>query len=157
ITQNLRTIRSIPITLKGEVPRRFEVRGEVYMTKAGFERLNEERGAAGQPLFASPRNSAAGSLRQLDSSITATRPLDIFVYQLGWVEDGRTPQAHWEAMNWLRGLGFRTNPNSRRVENAEEALQLIKSWEDRRESLDYEIDSLAVKVDDLGLQRALGF
>jgi DNA ligase (NAD+) len=157
ISQNLRTIRSIPMTLKGELPRRFEVRGEVYMTKAGFERLNEERGAAGQALFASPRNSAAGSLRQLDSSITATRPLDIFVYQLGWVEDGKTPATHWEAMNWLRDLGFRTNPNSRRVENAEEVLALIKSWEDRRESLDYEIDGLVVKVDDLGVQRALGF
>ncbi len=175
ITQNLRTIRSIPLSLTPkqegvgdgrEVPARFEVRGEVYMTKTGFERLNEERGreneerrAKGQaplPLYASPRNSAAGSVRQLDPSVTATRTLDVFVYQLGWVEGGAPPGGHWEAMQWLQSLGFRTNPNSRRFEDVDEVLAFIKGWEEKRESLDYEIDGLVVKVDEIGLQRALG-
>ncbi len=88
ITQNVRTIRSIPHRLPGGVPPRFEVRGEIYMTKSGFEKLNYERGEAGLPLFASPRNSAAGSVRQLDPKVTASRPLDAFWYQLGWQEDG---------------------------------------------------------------------
>jgi DNA ligase (NAD+) len=156
ITQNLRTIRSIPLTLSKTVPERFEVRGEVYMTKKGFERLNEERATQGQPLFASPRNSAAGSLRQLDASITATRPLDIFAYQLGWA-DGVAPQTQWETLRWLSDLGFRTNPHIKRFSDFEEIVEHIKSWEAHREDLDYEIDGLVVKVDEVGLQRALGF
>jgi DNA ligase (NAD+) len=121
VTQNLRTIRSIPLTLNGPAPARFEVRGEVYMTNSGFERLNDQRarenekrrvrGQSELPLFASPRNSAAGSLRQQDPSITASRPLDIFVYQLGWAENGDTPTSHWEILQWLRGMGFKTNPH----------------------------------------------
>jgi DNA ligase (NAD+) len=167
VTQNLRTIRSIPLVLKGEVPERFEVRGEVYMTKTGFERLNDERarenearrarGQAELPLFASPRNSAAGSLRQQDPSITASRPLDIFVYQLGWSENGKVPSSHWETLQWLSKLGFKINPNVRRVESAEEAIKYVREWENKRDSLDYEIDGMVVKVDDLGLQRAMGF
>jgi DNA ligase (NAD+) len=155
VTQNLRTIRSIPLSLTKPVPERFEVRGEVYMTKKGFERLNEERANQGLPLFASPRNSAAGSLRQLDPAVTASRPLDIFVYQLGWA-DGPAPASHWEALHWLRDLGFRTNPHIKRFDDVESVLDYIRSWEDRRESLEYEIDGLVVKVDDLNLQRALG-
>ncbi len=167
VTQNLRTIRSIPLTLNGKAPARFEVRGEVYMTKSGFERLNdqraresEQRRARGQsdlPLFASPRNSAAGSLRQQDSTVTASRPLDIFVYQLGWAEEGATPQSQWETLHWLRDLGFKTNPHIRRVANAEEAVAYVREWEDKRESLDYEIDGMVIKVDDLSTQRAMGF
>jgi DNA ligase (NAD+) len=113
ITQNLRTIRSIPLSLTKPAPQRFEVRGEVYMTKSGFEALNEERAAQGLQLFASPRNSAAGSLRQLDSGVTATRPLDIFLYQLGWAE-GDTPQTQWDTLQWLGDLGFRVNPHIKR-------------------------------------------
>ena len=165
ITQNLRTIRSIPLSITKPAPSRFEVRGEVYMTKAGFEKLNEERGRENEarfgkgqaplPMYASPRNSAAGSLRQLDPTVTATRPLDIFVYQLGWAE-GQTPSSHWETLQWLGELGFRVNPNIVRFESPDDVIEYIASWEDRRESLDYEIDGLVVKVDDLGLQRALG-
>jgi DNA ligase (NAD+) len=167
VTQNLRTIRSIPLSLRGDVPPRFEVRGEVYMTKTGFERLNDERarenevrrsrGQAELPLFASPRNSAAGSLRQQDPSITASRPLDIFVYQLGWSDGGSVPGSQWDTLQWLGGLGFKTNPHIRKVESAEAALAYVRDWEDKRESLDYEIDGMVVKVDDLGLQRAMGF
>ena len=156
ITQNLRTIRSIPLSLAGKTPPRFEVRGEVYMTKRGFERLNEERAAQGQQLFASPRNSAAGSLRQLDPTITSTRPLDIFIYQLGWA-DGAIPPSHWETLKWLGELGFRTNPLIQHFRDPDDVLKYIASWEDRRESLDYEIDGLVIKVDELGLQRGMGF
>jgi DNA ligase (NAD+) len=155
ITQNLRTIKSIPLTISREVPERFEVRGEVYMTKPGFERLNEERAAQGQPLFASPRNSAAGSLRQLDASVTATRPLDIFLYQLGWAE-GQAPQTQWETLQWLSSLGFRTNPHIKRFTDFEAVVEHVKSWEEQRDSLDYEIDGLVIKVDEFGLQRAMG-
>jgi DNA ligase (NAD+) len=157
VTANLRTIRSIPLsTTTRDVPDRFEVRGEVYMTKQGFERLNEERANQGLPLFASPRNSAAGSLRQQDPGVTASRPLDIFLYQLGWVEGGSAPSSHWEALQWMGELGFRINPNIKRLNGVEEVIDYIKSWEDRRDSLPYEIDGLVVKVDDLNLQRSLG-
>ncbi len=155
ITQNLRTIRSIPLSISKPVPELFEVRGEVYMTKKGFERLNQDRAEQELPLFASPRNSAAGSLRQLDSSITASRPLDIFVYQLGWA-GGEAPSTHWQILNWLGELGFRVNPLIQRFTDVEDVISYIKSWEDRRDSLDYEIDGLVVKVDDISLQRALG-
>ena len=155
ITQNLRTIRSIPLSISKPVPELFEVRGEVYMTKKGFERLNQDRAEQELPLFASPRNSAAGSLRQLDSSITASRPLDIFVYQLGWAS-GEAPSTHWQILNWLGELGFRVNPLIQRFTDVEDVISYIKSWEDRRDSLDYEIDGLVVKVDDISLQRALG-
>jgi DNA ligase (NAD+) len=157
ITQNLRTIRSLPLTVRGDgLPPRFEVRGEAYMTRRGFEQLNEERTEEGQPLFANPRNAAAGSVRQLDSRITARRPLDIFVYQLGWA-DGPTPESHWEAMQWLGSLGFKINPNMVRFHSLDEVARHCREWVERRESLDYDIDGVVVKIDDLGLQRALGF
>jgi DNA ligase (NAD+) len=155
ITLNLRTIRSIPLSIAKPTPERFEVRGEVYMTKKGFERLNEERATLGQPLFASPRNSAAGSVRQLDPGVTSTRPLDIFVYQLGWA-DGAVPYSHWETLSWLGELGFRVNPHIQRFNDVDAVAEYIKGWEERRESLDYEIDGLVIKVDDIGTQRALG-
>ncbi len=105
ITQNLRTIRSIPLSVPGDAPPRFEVRGEVYLPKKRFEALNKEREAEGQPLFANPRNAAAGSVRQLDPRITAKRPLDIFIYQLGWAEGKTLPPTHWDTMAqgaWLQ-------------------------------------------------------
>ena len=156
ITQNLRTIRSIPLSISKPTPERFEVRGEVYMTKKGFERLNQARAEQELPLFASPRNSAAGSLRQLDSTVTASRPLDIFVYQLGWA-DGEAPSTHWDLLNWLAELGFRVNPLIERFTDVEEVIEHIKNWEGRRDSLDYEIDGLVIKVDEIDLQRSLGF
>jgi len=155
ITENLRTIRSIPLRITKPTPPRFEVRGEVYMTKRGFERLNEERADESLPLFANPRNAAAGSLRQLDARITARRPLDIFIYALGWA-DGPTPSTHWETLQWLASLGFRINPDNERAPGIDDAVRLCAAWQERRESLDYEIDGLVTKIDDLALQERLG-
>jgi DNA ligase (NAD+) len=155
ITENLRTIRSIPLKAGKDAPVRFEARGEVFMNKRGFERLNEERAREGQPLFANPRNAAAGSLRQLDPRVTARRPLDIFIYALGWAE-GETPPTHWESLQWLGSLGFRINPNNVRVPDIEAAVRLCGEWQERRDGLEYEIDGLVVKIDELGLQDSLG-
>ncbi len=156
ITQNLRTIRSVPLSIAGETPPSFEVRGEVYMTKKGFERLNEDRANRGEPLFASPRNSAAGSLRQQDASITASRPLDIWIYQLGWLEGPPISGSHYDTLKHLGELGFRINPNIQRYQTIDQVVGFVKQWESKRESLDYEVDGLVIKVDDLQVQRALG-
>jgi DNA ligase (NAD+) len=157
ITQNLRTIKSIPLRAAGEkVPRRFEVRGEVFLTKAGFERLNQERAERGEPLFANPRNSAAGSVRQLDPRVSAGRPLDCFVYGLGWAEGGSVPKSHHETLQWLGKLGFKINPHIARYKTIEEVWRHCQSWTERREQLDYEIDGIVVKIDDIRLQDALG-
>lgn len=155
ITQNLRTIRAIPLELHGDAPRRFEVRGEVYMSKRGFEALNAERAERGEPLFANPRNAAAGSVRQLDPSITASRPLSIWIYQLGWCE-GRHPDSQLEILQWLGTLGFRTNPDAARHRTIGEVIERIRWWGERRESLDYDIDGVVVKVDDVREWAALG-
>lgn len=156
ITQNLRTVRSIPLSVPKDAPPRFEVRGEVYLPKTGFHKLNQERAAEGLPLFANPRNAAAGSVRQLDSRITARRPLDIFVYMLGWAEGKPVPPTHWETMNWLKSLGFKTNPNNERIETMEEAKKYYHRWEEQRESLAYEADGVVVKINQLNLRDELG-
>jgi DNA ligase (NAD+) len=157
ITQNVRTIKPVPNRLAAkDLPPRFEVRGEIYMTKSGFEKLNFERGEAGLPLFASPRNSAAGSVRQLDPNVTASRPLDIFLYQLGWQDDGVHPKTHWDALRWLESVGFNVNPHIQRFDEIDEVAAFSEAWVEKRDSLDYEIDGIVVKVDDLGLQRQLG-
>ena len=126
------------------------------MTKSGFEKLNEERGAAGLPLFASPRNSAAGSVRQLDTKVTASRPLDAFWYQLGWQDGGREPKTHWDVLEWLKKSGFRVNPNIQRLKTLDEVAAFCESWVEKRDSLDYEIDGIVIKVDDLAVQRQMG-
>lgn len=157
ITQNLRTIKTVPLRAGGgKLPRRFEVRGEVFMTRAGFERLNEERAERGEPLFANPRNSAAGAVRQLDPRITATRPLDIFVYGLGWAEGGQPPRSHYETLQWLSKLGFKINPHIARYKTVDEVWRHCHNWVEKREQLDYEIDGIVVKIDDLRLQDRLG-
>lgn len=156
VTPNLRTIRRLPQSLKGAAPDRVEVRGEVYMTRRGFERLNEERADAGQPLFANPRNSAAGSLRQLDPRITAQRPLDLWVYGVGWIEGRNLPPTHHETMQWLGSLGFPVNPEMRCFADIEAVAAFCEQWTDRREQLAYAIDGIVVKVDSLRLQEQLG-
>jgi DNA ligase (NAD+) len=157
ITQNLRTVRSIPLSVSGKaLPRRFEVRGEVFLTRAGFERMNEERAERGEPLFANPRNSAAGSLRQLDPQITASRPLDCFLYGLGWAEGGDVPSTHSETLKWLGTLGFKTNPHVARYEGIDDVWRHCRQWVEKREELDYEIDGMVVKIDDLRLHDVLG-
>ena len=157
ITQNLRTIERIPDQIKGKgLPSRFEVRGEVFMTRAGFERMNEERAERGEPLFANPRNSAAGSVRQLDPRVTSARPLDCFVYGVGWAEGGRVPDSHYDSLQWLGAAGFHVNPEIVRVDTIDEAWDLCRRWESRRDELDYEIDGIVVKIDDRRLHESLG-
>jgi DNA ligase (NAD+) len=155
ITPNIRTIRSVPLTLSDAPPELIEVRGEVYLTRAAFERINKERADAGQPLFMNPRNCAAGSLRQLDPRITATRPLDIFLYALGQISENE-PRYHWDAIERFKQLGLRTNPNNTRVTTIDEVVEQVATWEHRRETLPYEIDGVVVKIDDLDIQRELG-
>ncbi len=139
----------------GGPPPYLEVRGEVYLSRAAFEKINDERAASGQPLFANPRNCAAGSVRQLDSRITARRPLDVFIYALGESE-GWQPRTQWEMLEHFRDWGFRTNPNNQRVMTIDEVAKACAQWEHRRESLAYEIDGVVVKINDLHLQGELG-
>jgi DNA ligase (NAD+) len=156
ITQNLRTIRSIPLSVPKDAPPRFEVRGEVYLPRTGFHKLNQERANERLPLFANPRNAAAGSVRQLDSRITARRPLDIFIYMLGYAEGAATPPTHWETMAWLKSLGFKINPNNRLLKNIEEVKQYYRTWEEQREGLTYEADGIVAKINQLNLHEELG-
>ncbi|MFN8557784.1 MAG: NAD-dependent DNA ligase LigA [Dehalococcoidia bacterium] len=157
VTANLRTVKALPLALpEASFPHRFEVRGEVYMTRAGFERMNEEQAREGKRLYANPRNSAAGSLRQLDPRITAQRPLDAFVYQVGWVEGGQAPPTHWQTLEWLRSLRFPVNPFAARYERFDDVLRHCEEWTERRRQLDYPIDGIVIKVDSVAQQRQLG-
>jgi DNA ligase (NAD+) len=156
ITQNLRTIRSLPLSVSREAPPRFEVRGEVFLPKTGFERLNRERASEGLPLFANPRNAAAGSVRQLDPRITAKRPLDIYIYMLGYAEGMPTPPSHWETMAYLKSLGFKVNPHNRLLKNIRAVEDYYQNWVEKREALPYEADGIVVKVDLVELQERLG-
>jgi DNA ligase (NAD+) len=157
ITPNLRTIRGLPMHLRGtDVPRRVEVRGEVYLPIEGFERVNEERAAAGESLFANPRNAAAGSLRQLDSSITASRPLQIFLYAIGYMENGRECLTHYEVLERLRTWGFPLNPHIRQADEPAALHAYAAEWQQKRATLPYEIDGVVFKVDSLAQQRRLG-
>ena len=156
ITQNLRTIRSIPLSLPKDAPPRFEVRGEVFLPKAGFHKLNEERAAEGLSLFANPRNAAAGSVRQLDPRITAKRPLDIYIYGLGWAEGRAMPETHWETMEYLKSMGFKINPNNTLVSSIEQAEDYYRYWVERKGGLPYDADGIVFKVDTLALQEQLG-
>ena len=156
ITQNIRTIRSIPLSVPKEAPTRFEVRGEVFLPKAGFEKLNRERAKEGLPLFANPRNAAAGSVRQLDPRITAKRPLDIYIYALGYTEGKTPPPTHWETMEYLKSLDFKVNPNNRLLNTIDQVEEYYHTWVEKREGLQYEADGIVVKVDSLALQERLG-
>jgi DNA ligase (NAD+) len=156
ITQNLRTIRSIPLSVPKESPPLFEVRGEVFLPRAGFRKLNEERAAEGLPLFANPRNAAAGSVRQLDPRITAKRPLDIYIYALGLAEGSPIPPTHWETMEYLQSLGFKVNPRNQLVGTIDQVEEYYHNWVERRESLPYEADGIVAKVNQLALQSQLG-
>jgi DNA ligase (NAD+) len=156
ITQNLRTIRSIPLSVPAEAPPRFEVRGEVYLPRASFRKLNEERAAQSLPLFANPRNAAAGSVRQLDPRVTAQRSLDIFIYGLGWAEGRETPDSHWGTMQYLQSIGFRINSANERAATIDDAKAYYHRWVAQRESLPYDADGVVVKIDSLSVQEELG-
>ncbi|MBE0479464.1 MAG: NAD-dependent DNA ligase LigA [Dehalococcoidia bacterium] len=155
VSQNLRTIRSIPLVVSHEAPESFEVRGEVYLSRVGFKKLNEERGEVGLPLFANPRNAAAGSVRQLDSRITARRPLDIYIYGLGWAE-GTVPPTQWEVLEYLQSLGFRTNPLNTLLSCLEKAEEYYDRVAEEREKLPYEVDGVVLKVNSREMQDRLG-
>jgi len=161
VTANVKTIRSVPLRIgprKLEAwgsPTRFEVRGEVIMPRGAFEQLNAQREAAGEPKFANPRNSAAGTMRLLDSQIVAQRKLDMYLYQV--LVNGRAPlPEHWQVLDNLARLGFKVNPNRRLCHSFEELLKFIHEWESQRDSLDYEIDGIVIKVNDTRLWEELG-
>ncbi|WP_374719044.1 NAD-dependent DNA ligase LigA [Parageobacillus toebii] len=153
ITENLKTIRSLPLRLNEPVT--LEARGEAYMPKASFERLNEQRRNRGEELFANPRNAAAGSLRQLDPKIAASRHLDLFVYSLANAEELGI-DSHSAALDYLQQLGFKTNPERRRCANIDEVIQFVNEWHEKRSHLPYEIDGIVVKVDSFEQQEQLG-
>ena len=156
VTPNLRTIRAIPLRMIGKgVPATIEVRGEVYMPLSGFNKLNERLVAEGKKATPNPRNAAAGSLRQKDSSITASRPLSFWAYGVG-VVDGVELDTHWHTLEWLKGHGFPINPFAQRVESIEEVMEACRVWELKRTELDYEIDGIVIKVDSYDQQRRLG-
>src|SRR6186997_409292 len=156
VTVNLRTIPSVPLKMRGdEHPTVAEVRGEVYLPVSGFRELNARIAELGQKLAPNPRNAAAGSLRQKDSSITASRPLAVWVYGVGALE-GVQLASHWEELEWLREHGFRTNPFAERLDSIEDVAKRCREWEQKRADLDYEIDGIVIKVDSLEQQRELG-
>ncbi len=162
VTLNVRTVHSIPLSIdkdklkKASIPANFEARGELLMPTAAFRKLNEERERQGLPTFANPRNFTAGTVRQLDASVTAQRRLDFFPYIL--LTNGRTLfDRHWETLTALDKAGFKVNPNRKLVHSMEGVWSFIQQWEEKRDSLPYEIDGIVVKVDRTGLQDELGF
>ncbi|OSN11037.1 DNA ligase (NAD(+)) LigA [Lonsdalea iberica] len=158
ITSNIRTIGAIPLRLSGDdIPRRVEVRGEVFMTHGGFETLNEEARRTGGKVFANPRNAAAGSLRQLDPRITAKRPLTFFCYGVGLVEGGSLPDSHWERLQRFKSWGLPVSDRIRRCCGSDAVLDFYRQVEETRSGLGFDIDGVVIKVDDLALQERLGF
>jgi DNA ligase (NAD+) len=154
VTHNLRTVGAIPLKIDGAPPL-LEVRGEVYMSLPDFAALNERRAEAGLSTFMNPRNSAAGTIRQLDPALAAERPLSMWCYGIG-ATDGLELGSHWEALEWLRAHGFRVNSDVERLDSEDAVVARCLSWQERRGALDFEIDGVVVKVDDVELQRRLG-
>ncbi|WP_215800775.1 NAD-dependent DNA ligase LigA [Pantoea dispersa] len=158
ITANVRTIHAIPLRLHGDnIPARVEVRGEVFMTESGFEKLNEEARRTGGKVFANPRNAAAGSLRQLDPRITAKRPLTFFCYGFGLLEGGEMPASHWQRLQQFKAWGLPVSERIRLVHTADEVLAFYRQVEQDRPSLGFDIDGVVIKVDSQALQEQLGF
>jgi len=154
ITHNLRTIRAIPLHVE-DAPPLLEVRGEIYMSLRDFTALNERRAEQGLSTFMNPRNSAAGTVRQLDPALAAERPLSIWCYQVG-VTEGLSFTTHWDALRWLGAHGFRVNPDVQLLRSEQEVVTQCLAWQSRRGELDFEIDGVVVKVSDLAMQRRLG-
>lgn len=159
VTGNARTIRSIPLSLKdghAETAREIEVRGEVYLPQKSFEKINRERTEAELPLFANPRNAASGTIRMLDPKIVASRGLDIFCYQL--LVDGGSPfPTHFASLEWMIERGFKVNQHRRRCKTIDELVDYCNEWQERRDTLDYEIDGVVVKINQVGVQDELGY
>ena len=157
ITQNVKTIRNVPLKLRGDYPKELEVRGEVFMDSAGFEKLNNEAQKRGEKVFVNPRNAAAGSLRQLDSKITAKRPLMFYAYSTGLVADGSIPEDHFQQLEKLTDWGLPLCPETKLVEGPQAALDYYDDILTRRSELKYEIDGVVIKVNKKALQERLGF
>ena len=157
ITQNVRTIRSIPLRLHGSPPSRIEVRGEAFLPLAEFERINQEREAKGEPPFANPRNAAAGTLRQLDPKVVDRRRLQFFAYTLHITEDQFAPGSQWQALEFLQQIGFLVNPNRQLCRSLAEVSEYFQRWDTERRKLPYMTDGVVVKINDYSLQERLGF
>jgi DNA ligase (NAD+) len=163
ITSNLRTVRSIPLRIpvdqstKLPVPNYLVVRGEAFIPVKDFEELNRSLEEAGQKTYMNPRNSAAGSLRQLDPKLTASRPITLLVYQIVYSEGGQVPTKQWEILDYLKALGFPVTDTARRFDNLESAIAYTETWDKRRDELPYEADGMVIKIDDLTLAAELGF
>jgi DNA ligase (NAD+) len=161
VTANLRTVKNVPLRIPASsggppAPARIEVRGETYMPIADFNEMNRRHADKGERLYANPRNAAAGAVRQLDSRITARRPLAFFAYAIGYVEGGESIASQWEALDYVRRLGFPVNPDIRRSRDFDEVLSFIHEWMEGRDRLPYEADGVVVKVDDFAIQEQLG-
>ncbi|MFL6558701.1 MAG: NAD-dependent DNA ligase LigA, partial [Bacillus sp. (in: firmicutes)] len=154
ITANLKTINTIPLRLRENIS--LEVRGEAYMPKRSFEALNQAREERGEELFANPRNAAAGSLRQLDPKIAASRKLAVFLYGIGNIDENSGIESHSAGLDYLDRLGFKTNQERRRCATIEEVIDYVNGWVEKRPQLPYEIDGIVIKVDSLAHQAALG-
>jgi DNA ligase (NAD+) len=157
VTPNARAIRAVPLRLTGEAPAALEVRGEVFLPRSRFEAINRQKEEKGEEPFANPRNAAAGTMKNLDPRIVAERGLDVYLYSLAHVESGPRPRSQGEALERLRGWGLKTNPTSRLCRGLDEVFAMIADWQDRRQTLEYEIDGVVVKVNDFALQQELGF
>lgn len=158
VTENIKTIRMIPLRLRGShIPRRIEVRGEIFISKKGFEKLNLQAAKKGEKQFANPRNAAAGSVRQLDSQITASRPLEIFCYGIGLIEGVSFPETHSGMLKFLGTLGLRVNPLIKVVKGVNECISYYNKISEKRDQLPYEIDGVVYKVNQLNEQEKLGF
>jgi DNA ligase (NAD+) len=155
VTANLRTVKSLPLRLR-ESPAFVEVRGEVFLGKSDFEKLNLAREKSGLPVFANPRNAASGGVRQLDPKLTAERRLSFFAYQIAELRDGVNLETQWDSLELVKRFGFPVNPNVRRAGTIEDVVAYCRQWEARRDELDYEIDGVVIKVNDLALQERLG-
>jgi len=157
VTQNLRTVRSLPVRLRGRLAeiKELEVRGEIYMPRADFQKLNAALEEAGEPAFANPRNAAAGAIRQKDPAVTAKRPLDIFCYHVSYADPFRF-ETHWDALEALKTGGFKVNPHSKRCTDIEEVIAYCRDLEAERDGLGYDADGVVVKVNSLSQQRQLG-
>src|SRR5687767_12566694 len=155
VTANLRAIRAVPLKLAGPPKGALEVRGEVFLPRSQFESINREREAVGDELYANPRNVAAGTMKNKDPRLVASRGLDICLYSIAHME-GAKPRTQWEALRRLREWGLKTNPTSQLRHGLDEVLAYIAEWQDKRDALEYQIDGVVVKVDSVALQEELG-
>ncbi len=165
ITSNLRTIRAIPLKIPVDsdqlsvvsVPKYLVVRGEAFIPNKDFEELNRKLEEAGEKTYLNPRNTAAGSLRQLDPQLTASRPLTLLVYQIVYFEGGKVPNSQWEILEYLKALGFPVTDMTKRFNDLDSAIAYTETWNEGRDTLDYEADGMVIKIDDLTLAADLGF